>query len=99
MKKENKYIIDEEDYELLMSPISENPCLSCSVDWLICCGCSDGRKYEEEQQKFAKNNLSEARYYFVQAKKAQKSILKQQKIFEDSRNALEKMGFDLDKLF
>ena len=98
MKKETKYIIDEKDYELLKLPISENPCLGCVID-RNCCGCDRGRDYKTTQKKFTKNNLAEARKHFIAAKKAQETIIKQQKILEDSRNALKGMGFNLDKLF
>lgn len=45
MKKEIKYIITDEDYELLRNIVIVNPCEECGDGFGGCCGCEKERQY------------------------------------------------------
>lgn len=80
-------ILEDGDKELIFSKLPNNPCDKCDLRMGGCCGCPDGRKYEDALKIYKVQNVLElaqkSNSYYNKYKEVERLTLEMQKLEKD----------------
>ena len=98
MKRTEKTLIEDSDYELLQEVLPDSPCDSCDLG-LACCGCPEERNYSEKVKPYKDSGVYEAALAVKRINTAGSKMEDLQNEIKEECGYLREQGFDLNRLF
>jgi len=90
--------IENNDYELLKTPVPEDPCIHCPNHY-GCCGCPKSRERDEIIKPLKQAGVFEVQQKVQEVKELQQELKYIEKTIEANKSFIASKGFDLDRVF